>query len=67
MPTGMGATNPKFAKSVRKPKKIEHCTIPEGWQRKVQTMRSINEKWEWTILNRTNQEDTPKMKFGGIN
>ena len=44
MPTGIGATNPKFAKSVRKPKKIEHCTIPEGWQRKVQTMRSTNEK-----------------------
>ena len=29
MPTGMGATNPKSAKSVRKPKKTEHCTIPE--------------------------------------
>ena len=29
MPTGMGATNPKFAKSVRKPKNTKHCTIPE--------------------------------------
>ena len=31
MPTGMGVTNPKFAKSVRKPKKIKHCTIPK-WE-----------------------------------
>ena len=46
MPTGMGVTNPKFAKNVRKLKKIEHFTIPEWWQRKVQTMRSTNEKWE---------------------
>ena len=30
MPFGMGATNPKFAKSVRKPKKAKHCTIPSG-------------------------------------
>ena len=31
---GMGATNPKFAKSVRKPKKTEHYTLLERWQRK---------------------------------
>ena len=42
MPTGMEATNPKLAKSVRKPKNIEHCTIPEGWQRKS----SNNEKYK---------------------
>ena len=29
MSSGMGVTNPKLAKSVRKPKKIKHCTIPE--------------------------------------
>ena len=67
MSTGMGATNPKFAKSVRKPKKTEHCTILEWWQKKkVPTMRSTNVKLEQTILNRRNQEDSPRMKFGGI-
>ena len=30
MLTGMGATNPKFSKRSRKPKKIEHCTIPKN-------------------------------------
>ena len=34
MPTGMGATNPKFAMSVRKLKKTEHYNFPEMWQRK---------------------------------
>ena len=29
MPSGMVVTNPKFTKSVRKPKKTKHCTIPE--------------------------------------
>ena len=67
MPTGMGATNPKFAESVRKPKKTEHCTIPEWWQRKSSNSEKYNEKLERTILNRRNQEDTPRMKFGGIN
>ena len=28
-------------------------------------MRNTNEKLEQTVLNRRNQEDTPKMKFGG--
>ena len=46
MPTGMGATNPKFAKSVRKPKKIEHGTIPEWLQRKK---KSNNEKYKCEI------------------
>ena len=45
MPTGMGATNPKFIKSVRKPKKIEHYTFPEKWQRKS----SNNEKYKLGI------------------
>ena len=68
MPTGMGATNPKFAKSVRKPKRTEHCTIPEWWQKKkVPIVRSINEKRELIISNIRNQEDIPNMKFGGIN
>ena len=31
MPTGMGATDPKFVKSVRKPKKTEHYTFLEKW------------------------------------
>ena len=52
MSTGMRATNPKFAKSVRKPKKTEHCTIPECCREKVPTMRSTNVKLEQTILNR---------------
>ena len=38
-----------------------------GGREKVPTARSTNEKWERTILNRRNQDDTPKMKFGGIN
>ena len=29
MSTGMGVTNPKFAKDGRKLKKINHCTIPK--------------------------------------
>ena len=45
MPTGMGATDPKFAKSVRKPKKTEHYTIPGKWQRKS----SNNEKYKLGI------------------
>ena len=46
MQTGMGATNPKFAKSVRKPKKTEHYTFPEKWQRKS----SNNEKYKLGIV-----------------
>ena len=46
MPTGMGATNPKFAKSVRKPKKTEHYTFPEKWQEKKS---SNNEKYKLGI------------------
>ena len=45
MLTGMGVTNPKFAKSVRKPKKTEHYTFPEKWQRKS----SNNEKYKLGI------------------
>ena len=45
MPTGMGAADPKFAKSVRKPKKTEHYTFPEKWQRKS----SNNEKYKFEI------------------
>ena len=45
MPFCMGATNPKFAKSVRKPKKVKHCTIPE-WQQAKENFPSgiTNEK-----------------------
>ena len=67
MPTGKRATNPKFAKSVRKPKQTEHYTFPERWQIKSPTMRSTNEKLVQTMLNRRNKKDTSKMKFGGIN
>ena len=45
MPTGMGATNPKFAKNVRKSKKTEHYTFLEKWQRKS----SNNEKYKLGI------------------
>ena len=31
MPTGMRATNPKFSKSGRKPKKTRHCTNPKNF------------------------------------
>ena len=30
MATSMGAANPKFSKSGRKPKKTKHCTIPKS-------------------------------------
>ena len=29
MPTSMGAADPKFSKSERKPKKTRHCTNPK--------------------------------------
>ena len=45
MPTGMGVTSPKFAKSVRKPKKTEHYIFPERWQRKS----SNNENYKLEI------------------
>ena len=45
MPTGMGATDQKFAKTVRKPKKTEHYNFPEKWQRKS----SNNEKYKLEI------------------
>ena len=33
MPTGIGAANPKFSKSGRKPKKTRHCTnLKNSWQ-----------------------------------
>ena len=57
MPTGMGATNPKFAKSVRKPKNTEHCTIPEWLQRKSSNNKKYNVKLEQTILNRRFPKD----------
>ena len=66
MPTGMGATNPKLAKSVRKPKKINIILFLKSGREKVPTKRITNEKLEQTILNRRNQEDSPRMKFGGI-
>ena len=52
MPTGIGVTNPKFAKSVRKPKKVKHCTIPE-WQLAMENFPSgiTNEKMRHTVLN----------------
>ena len=45
MPSGMGATNPKFAKSVRKPKKTKQCTIPEMVTEK-ENSPSLNYKGE---------------------
>ena len=45
MPTGMGAVDLKFAKSVRKPKKTEHYTFPKKWQIKI----SNNEKYKLQI------------------
>ena len=30
MPIGMGAANPKFSKSGRKPNKTRHCTNPKN-------------------------------------
>ena len=38
----------------------------KGGREKVPTMRSTNKKLEQTILKRKNQEDSPRMKFGGI-
>ena len=60
MPTGMGATNPKFAKSVRKPKKTEHCTIPEWLQRKS----SNNEKYKCEIGTNNFRAQLDASKLG---
>ena len=66
MPSGMGVTNPKFAKSVRKPKKTKHCTIPEWWQRKkIPPVLITNEKWEHTVLNRRKSRWYPKHEVRG--
>ena len=66
MPTGMGATKPKFAKGIRKLKKTEHCNIPEWLQRQS----SNNEKYKCEIgTNNFKQNKSrrfPRMKFGGI-
>ena len=61
MPTGMGATNPKFAKSVRKPKKTKHYTFPERWQRKS----SNNENYKGEIgTNNFKQKKIKKIPQG---
>ena len=52
MPFGMGATNPKFAKNVRKPKKAKHCTIPSGdKQRKISPVELQVRNRGHTVLN----------------
>ena len=65
MPTGMGAADPKFAKSVRKPKKTEHYTFPEKWQRKS----SNNEKYKLEIgknnFKQKNSRRFPKDEVRG--
>ena len=66
MPTGMGATNPKFARVLEILKRQNIILFLKCGREKVPTMRITNEKLEQTILNRRNQEDSPRMKFGGI-
>ena len=67
MPSGMGVTNPKFAKSVRKPKKVKHCTIPEWRQTKEISPVELQVRYRGhTVLNCRNQRDVPNMKFGGV-
>ena len=66
MPTGMGATNPSSLRVLESLKRQNIILFLKGGREKVPTMRITNEKLEQTILNRRNQEDSPRMKFGGI-
>ena len=67
MPTGMGATITQSSLRVLESLKRQNITLfLNGDREKVPKVRNANEKWEQTMLNRRNQKDTPKMKFGGI-
>ena len=45
MPTDMGVTNPKFAKSDRKPKKTKHCTISKTLTREEEQKEFQKRNW----------------------
>ena len=63
----MGATNPKFAKSVRKLKKTKkHSNIPKGQLKEKFPKNLITEKnWEHTALKIRNSRKNPKHKVWG--
>ena len=65
MPTGMGDTNPKFAKSVRKQKKAEHYIILEWWQRKSSNNENTNKKLEQTIFKQKKSRRYSKDEVWG--
>ena len=66
MPFGMGATNPKFAKSVRKPKKVKHCTIPEWRQAKENFPSGITSEKEGAYSSELKQSKIcPKHEVWG--
>ena len=44
MSTGMGAANPKFSKSGRKPKKTKHCTIPKIFDKYKEKQKGLPSK-----------------------
>ena len=62
----MGATNPKFTKSVRKPKKTKNSNIPKGQLEENFPKNLIaEENWEHTALKRRNSRKNPKHKVWG--
>ena len=66
MPFGMGATNPKFAKSVRNPKKVKHCTIPEWRQAKENFPSRITSEKEGAYSSELKQSKIcPKHEVWG--
>ena len=73
MLTDMGAANPKFSKSGRKPKKTKHCTIPKNlWQVKRKVKRALSKGIDlirMIVVNKITKMRVCSMdiktKFGG--
>ena len=65
MSTGMGATTQSSLIVLESLKRQNSRLFLKSGRERVPTMRNTNEKLEQTVLNKRNQEDTPKMKVGG--
>ena len=66
MPTGMRVTNQSSLRVLESLKRQNIIFFLKCGGEKVPTKRITNEKLEQTTLNRRNQEDSLRMKFGGI-
>ena len=65
MPSGMGVTNPKFAKSVRKPKKTKQCTILNGDRERKFPKFELQMRNGSIKLNRRKSKWYPKHEVWG--